>query len=350
MKSARVVQWTTGLVARQAVKAIVERPDLDLVGVYAFSPEKVGKDAGDLAGLGRQLGIRATDDIGALIALDPDCVVYMPLHPDVEHLERLLGAGINVVTTAFVTGRSLGADVAARLDEAARAGNASLFGSGIHPGHTDLLAVIASAYCRDVQYVRVLETADLSLWANNPNQDEFGWGRPANDPGHAEDVERATAVDLDALDLLARLMGLTLDDTRCEVEFAHATADLDITGRVVKKGHVAGMDIRWIGICGGVEAVEVNLRWTLGTQLEPAWEQPSTFFTLEVKGTPSMTLGLGLDYDDLSSLSMDDLMGLGQLITAMPVVNAIHAVIDARPGFLTHIDLPPVAAPFVAAQ
>jgi 2,4-diaminopentanoate dehydrogenase len=346
MKTARVVQWTTGLVARQAVKAIVERPDLELVGVYAFSNDKVGQDAGDLVGLGRQLGIRATDDIEALIALQPDCVVYMPLHPDVEHVELLLRSGINVVTTAFVTGRSLGGDVVARLDDAAQAGGVSLFGSGIHPGHTDLLAVIASAYCREVHYVRVLETADLSLWANNPNQDEFGWGRPANDPGHAADVERATAVDLDALDLLAQLMGLTLDDTRCEVEFAHATADLDIPGRPVKKGHVAGMDIRWIGICGGVEAVEVNLRWTLGTQIEPAWEQPATFFTLEVKGTPSMTLGLGLDYDDLSALSMDDMMGLGQLITAMPVVNAIHAVIAARPGFLTHIDLPPVAAPF----
>ena len=205
MSRARVVQWTTGLVARQAVKAIVERPDLNLVGAYAFSPEKVGQDLGDLTGLGRQLGVQATDDIDALVALEPDCVVYMPLHPDVDHLERLLCAGINVVTTAFVTGRSLGPDVVARLDEAARNGGASLFGSGIHPGHTDLLAVIASAYCRDVRYIRVLETADLSLWADNPNQDEFGWGRPADDPGHAADVERATSVDLDALDLLARL-------------------------------------------------------------------------------------------------------------------------------------------------
>jgi len=109
MTTARVVQWTTGLVARQAIRAIVERSDLELVGVYAFSKEKVGQDAGDLVGLGRPLGIRATDDIEALVALRPDCVVYMPLHPEIEHMARLLRAGVNIVTTAgFVTGRALG--------------------------------------------------------------------------------------------------------------------------------------------------------------------------------------------------------------------------------------------------
>jgi hypothetical protein len=84
----RVVQWTTGNVARQAIASIVERPDLELVGVYAFSKDKVGQDAGSLAGLGRSLGVAATDDVQALIDLRPDCVVYMPLHPDVEHLTR----------------------------------------------------------------------------------------------------------------------------------------------------------------------------------------------------------------------------------------------------------------------
>ena len=190
MTTARVVQWTTGLVARQAVRAIVERSDLELVGVYAFSKEKVGQDIGDLVGLGRPLGIRATDDIEALVALRPDCVVYMPLHPEIEHMTRLLRAGVNIVTTAgFVTGRALGEPARATLDEAARAGNASLFGSGIHPGHSDYLAAVASGICREVHYVRVLESVDLSLWAAEPNQDEFGWGRPPGDPGHAADVE-----------------------------------------------------------------------------------------------------------------------------------------------------------------
>src|SRR5262245_43199642 len=105
----RIVQWTTGKVARQSIKAILERPDLELVGLYAFSKEKVGQDVGDLAGLGRKVGVKATNDLDALLALRPDCVVYMPLHPNVEEMVRLLRGGANVVTTAsFMTGRGYG--------------------------------------------------------------------------------------------------------------------------------------------------------------------------------------------------------------------------------------------------
>src|SRR5687768_17359595 len=100
MNTVRVVQWTSGLVARQAVKAIAKRPDLQLVGAYAYSKDKVGRDLGELVGLAEPLGVTATDDIDALIALQPDCVLYMPVHPDIEHLTRLLRSGVNVVTTA----------------------------------------------------------------------------------------------------------------------------------------------------------------------------------------------------------------------------------------------------------
>ena len=87
----RVVQWTTGNVARQTVRAVLARPDLELVGVYAFSGDKVGRDVGDLCGLDRPTGVTATDDVDALLGLGPDCVVYTPLHPDLGELTRLLG-------------------------------------------------------------------------------------------------------------------------------------------------------------------------------------------------------------------------------------------------------------------
>lgn len=71
----RIVQWTTGKVATQSAKEILDRPDLELVGLYAFTQEKVGQDVGDLIKLGRKTGIKATDDIDALLALQPDCIV-----------------------------------------------------------------------------------------------------------------------------------------------------------------------------------------------------------------------------------------------------------------------------------
>src|SRR6202044_414720 len=90
-----VAQWTTGNVAAEAVKALLTRPDLALVGAYAYSPHKVGVDVGRLCNLGRDLGIYATDDVDALLGVEPDCIIYTPLHFDVVEAQRILRAGVN---------------------------------------------------------------------------------------------------------------------------------------------------------------------------------------------------------------------------------------------------------------
>ncbi|PRC48183.1 dihydrodipicolinate reductase, partial [Mycobacterium sp. ITM-2017-0098] len=106
----RVVQWTTGNVGRKSVHAIVANSDLELVGCYAWAADKVGKDVGELCGID-PLGVNATDDIDALLALRPDCVVYTPMFADVDVLVRILGAGVNIVTTSeFINGTGFGAD------------------------------------------------------------------------------------------------------------------------------------------------------------------------------------------------------------------------------------------------
>src|SRR2546421_5671490 len=106
----RVVQWTTGNVGQRSVRAVVAHPDLELVGCYAWSPEKVGRDVGELCGI-EPVGVAATDDVRALLAPKPDCVVYNPMWRDVDELVRILEAGVNVVSTAgFITGHSLGRD------------------------------------------------------------------------------------------------------------------------------------------------------------------------------------------------------------------------------------------------
>ncbi|WP_106400631.1 NAD(P)H-dependent amine dehydrogenase family protein [Actinocorallia populi] len=336
----RVVQWTTGNVARQALAAVVERPDLELVGVYAHSKEKAGRDAGELAGYGRPLGVRATDDIEEIIALAPDCVLYMPLHPDVEHLARLLRAGINVLTTAsFITGRAYGEAARSALEEAALAGGASLFGSGVNPGYADQLAAVASGVCRHVDHVKVFESFDIGMWAGDANQDGLGWGRPAGDAGHAEDVAEATAPFGDAVEALAELLDTTVDDVRCEVGFAHATKDLDLPGRSVKAGTVAGLDVRWIGSSGGVDVAEAHVRWTVTADLDPAWEIAMAYL-IEIRGHPQVNLRVEVLPQDMASMSLEDMLAIGSLITAMPVVNAIPAVIAARPGIVTYADLP----------
>ena len=104
MERYRVVQWTTGNVGKRALRAILDREEFDVVGVYAFSPDKVGRDAGTLAGAA-PVGVLATDDVDALLAATPDCVLYTPRVIDYPFVVRLLRRGINVVTTGdFLTG------------------------------------------------------------------------------------------------------------------------------------------------------------------------------------------------------------------------------------------------------
>ncbi|ROO90802.1 hypothetical protein EDD29_8541 [Actinocorallia herbida] len=335
----RVVQWTTGNVARQSLAAIAERPDLELVGVFAHSKEKAGKDAGELAGLGRPLGVLATADVDEIIALAPDCVLHSPLHPDVDQLTRLLRAGINVLTTAsFLTGRAYGPAVRATLEEAALAGGASLFGSGVNPGWADQLAAVASGICRSVDHVEIFESFNIGPWAADANQDGLGWGRPAGDPGHTDAVREATAPFADAVEATAELLGAELDDIRCEVAFAHATKDLDVPGRDVAAGTVAGLDVRWIGSRAGADVVTARVRWTVTPDLDPSWDIAMAYL-IEVRGHPQVNLQVEVLPQDMFTMSLEDMLAIGSVITAMPLVNAIPAVLAARPGIITYADL-----------
>jgi hypothetical protein len=110
----RVLQWTTGHVGREAVKAILAHPELELVGAYAWSPEKEGRDVGELCGVGR-LGVTARHDVDALVARGADCVCYTPNHPDLDEICRLLEAGLDVVASNLTNCRSWGEAARSRV-------------------------------------------------------------------------------------------------------------------------------------------------------------------------------------------------------------------------------------------
>ena len=93
----RVIQWATGGVGRASIEGILSHPELELVGCWVHTTEKVGKDAGELCGMAA-LGVVATNDIEELLALEADCVMYSPIMPDREIVRRILESGKNVVT------------------------------------------------------------------------------------------------------------------------------------------------------------------------------------------------------------------------------------------------------------
>jgi 2,4-diaminopentanoate dehydrogenase len=176
----RVVQWATGNVGRCALRAILDRDVFELVGVHAFSPDKVGRDAGTLAGVA-PVGVLATDDVGALIGTAPDCVIYTPHVVDYALVERLLRTGINVVTTGdFLTGTHHPEERAA-LEIAALEGGATFLGTGFEPGFVNVVAGFLSGACRRVHSVKLVETLDCTGYPVRDAWTVLGFGKPAKD-------------------------------------------------------------------------------------------------------------------------------------------------------------------------
>ncbi len=330
----RVAQWSTGIVGAAALRAIAEHPELELVACFAWGAEKVGRDAGELCGIA-PLGVRATDSLEALIAARPDCLLYMPLAWDVDAMLRVLEAGINVISTAnFITGASYGRDEQKRLDAAARRGNASLYGSGINPGHANILGLVATAVCKRVERVSVLESVDSTAYASPETWRALGFGELPSRPGLVEIAKQRSLVFLDAVEMMADALELPLDEVRYDVEFGVATRDLDLGYMQIGKGRICGLQARWSGIAAGRAAIELGLMWRLGDAMSPDWK-PIEGYQIEVDGEPGVrcrfqaVYGAGADFG---------------LVTAMPAVHAIPAVVAARPGIVTAAELPLIVA------
>jgi len=340
-RALRVVQWTTGNVGRRALRAVLGNPGLELVGCFAWSAEKAGRDVGELVGLD-PVGVAATDDVEALLALTPDCVSYNPLWPDVDEMCRLLEAGINVCSTAgFITGRALGTDAVARLDAAARAGSVSLFGTGINPGFANLFALVSAGICDRVDRITVLESADASGYASADTQRSVGFAHDPAAPATAAMTEAGSAVFGDAVALMGDALGVDLDDIAFEVEYARATRTMDLGFMEIPEGTVAGVSACWFGTVGERRLIECRVQWKMGEHMEPDWKLRHGYF-VEIDGEPRVRSQLQiLPPKDWSEA---DFMGLGMIMTAMPAVNAIPAVCAAPPGIVTHRDLPLVTA------
>jgi hypothetical protein len=331
----RVVQWTTGLVGRSAVKAVLDHPDLELVGCYAWSADKVGTDVGELCGLGK-IGVTATNDLDAILALRPDCVLYMPLQWVVDDMVRLLEAGVNIVSTAnFITGKSYGEKDMQRLDEAARRGGVSLYGSGINPGLANVLGLVATAVCRRVDRVSVLESVDATAYASAQTWLDIGFASPPDTPGLYERARQRMLVFLDSVEMMASALEVALDEVRFDVDFGTATKDLDLGYMKIAKGTICGLKGVWSGIVNGKAVIELGLCWRLGNAMEPNWPTEEGY-VVEVDGVPSVRARFAIQYPA-------DLTDFG-IATANPAVNAIRAVVAARPGLVTADQLPLVMA------
>lgn len=329
-RALRVVQWTTGKTGAAAVRGMLGRPDLELVGCYAWSPDKVGRDVGELCG-SAPIGLRASDDVDALLALRPDCVSYMPYRPDFDQVERILRAGVNVVTTMYMlSGAGYGADVQARLREAALAGGASLYASGIYPGHAPHLALAASAMCSRIDLLTVRESVQMAGYANEKMFRSMGIDFEPDDPAARATAEASCGSFKDQIPAMARALGLELDEIRFDVAFATADRAIELGYMTVRKGRVAAFQGMISGVARGRPRIQLEFVWKLGTGMTPEWPVEDGY-RIEIHGEPSVRCRL----EPLGPEHLD-----GATTTAMPCVNAIARVCAAAPGIVNQMDLP----------
>ncbi|MDQ4085371.1 MAG: diacylglycerol kinase [Actinomycetota bacterium] len=344
----RVVAWSTGNVGRHALAGIDARPDLELVGVWVSNPDKVGRDAGELARIGRSLGVLATGDVEEVLGLRPDCVVDTAMADDrldeaLADLQRLLRAGVNVVASGpvflqFPDG-VVPDEMVRPVRAAAAEGGASLWVNGVDPGFAnDVLPLALTGVSERIDEVRCFEILDYATYDNATVLfDIMGFGRPLDDvpmllqPGVLGmawgSVVRQIAAGLD----------VRLDEDLTErYERLPAPETFGIASGTVEKGTAAALRFEVVGTRGGRPAIALEHVTRLRADLGPDWPQPAGAgcYRVTVTGEPSYTL-------DLSLLGTDgDHNTAGLKATAMRLVNAVPAVVDAEPGLLTTLDLP----------
>lgn len=330
----RVAQWGTGVVGVSAARKVIEHPEMELVACFAHGRDKVGKDVGDLVGTG-PTGVLATNSIETLIAAQPDCVLYMPLVWSVEDMARLLSAGINVISTAnFITGHSFGADAVKKLDDAAREGGASLYGTGINPGQANIVALAISAACARVRRITVREAVDATHYASRDTWISLGFGGPPDVPGLADKVKERALVFMDAVEMMADALKVRLDDVVFSVDFATANEDLHLGYMEIPKGGVCALRMSYCGVVKDKRVIDLQLVWRLGYSMTPDW--PVEGYVIEIEGEPDIRASFHAEKGKTGSGTT----------TAMNAVHAIPAVCVARPGIVTAAELPLITAAY----
>ena len=286
----RVIQWTTGNIGRRSLHAIIGRDDMELVGVYAHGADKVGVDAAELSGWPEPTGVTATNNIDALLALKPDACCYNPLWPNIDELTRLLEAGVNVCSSAaWITGGKQSPEDLERVRKACEKGNSTIFGSGAHPGITNLVGMVLSGSCERVDEIRITESVDCSTYESAGTQTAMGFSQDPQTPGLAESVRRESEVFAESAAMMADAIGAKLDKITFDVTFTPATGDTDLGFMQIPKGTVAGVYGYHRGWVGERNVVSVGFNWTMGEHVTPP-KPLEHGHVIQVFGLPNMSL------------------------------------------------------------
>ena len=337
----RVIQWATGNIGSRAMRRVIEHPDMELVGLWVSSPGKVGIDAGALAGLA-DTGIKATNSVDEIVALDADCVLYMPQGCDWDVVCRLLASGKNVVSTRgeFHNPAMMAPDKRAMIEAACAAGGTSIHSTGSSPGFsTEVLPLALLSIVRRLDCLTIDEYADCSS-RDSPEMlfEIMGFGKPMG-PMDAARVEHLKHDFGNAMGQTADALGLSFDEVRGFGEFSAANHDIHIAAGVVRAGTVGAMRTTIEGMHKGRAVLRFRCNWFITTDIADAgWDLRDSGWRFVVEGDTPLKVDISFP------VAPEDYAAFTPGLTAHRPVNAIPVVCAAPPGIRTTADLPQVIA------
>jgi 2,4-diaminopentanoate dehydrogenase len=330
----RVAQWATGHTGMSSLRSVIEHPQLDLVGLYVYSDEKLGRDAGELCGTG-PTGVIATTDIDEIIAAKSDCVLYMPLldHESIDDICRLLESGANIVTTVttFHHAGSLDTETRSRIEDACARGNTSLYDSGSCPGFiTEVVPLALTLMERRLDRFTIEQFADLSTRKSPEFLGQF-FGIDPTTADHGDGAARTARTDGASLRQIADAMGIPLDDMTATSTTALATKTVHLDVMTIPEGTVGAWRQHVVGLRNGEPLLEYTRIMYVTKHLDPAWDVLDTGWHVIVRGDVPIDVDIRFSTDNYGHYSPG--------INANVPVNSVPAVCEAHPGIVGTADL-----------
>ncbi|WP_420108437.1 dihydrodipicolinate reductase [Mycolicibacter arupensis] len=344
----RIVVWGTGFVGKLVIPEIVKHPLFELVGVGVSDPDKVGRDVGEICAI-PHVGVTATDDVEALIALAPDALVHYG--PTAAHaadnialISRFLRAGIDVCSTAMTPWvwpdlKLNPPDLLTPITQACQDGGASCFTTGIDPGFAnDLFPMTLMGVCAEVRKVRASELLDYTNYTGD-YENEMGIGR---DPDF-QPVLKIPEVLIFAwggtVPMIAHAAGIELDEITTTWDTWVTPNERTTAKGEIAAGQVAAVRFTINGVYRGETRIQLEHVNRIGKDAAPEWPAGTRddVYRVDIEGTPSISQETAFHFTDGSGR---DAATAGCLATGMRALNAVPAVNDLAPGWLTALDLP----------
>ncbi|GLW50600.1 dihydrodipicolinate reductase [Streptomyces sp. NBRC 14336] len=343
------VVWGTGNVGRAAIRAVVAHPLLDLVAVLVSSPAKVGKDAGELAELGRRLGVVATDDTSGVLARSPRALVYAAsgdVRPDgaLDDIARALRAGAVVVTPSLYGMYdcvNAPEEIRRPLRDAAEAGGGALFVSGVDPGWAnDVLPALVSGLGSQIDVVRAQEIFDYSTY-DQPDavRDLIGMGHPLDYQPLMLAEGIPGMIWGGQLRMIARALGAELDGIEEVVERRELAADVTTPGMGdFAAGTQGAVRLEVRGMVGGETRIVVEHVTRIHPSCAPDWPVPpgggAGAHRVVIEGRPRIEVTVEATDEGENRAAGGNATAAGRL------VNAIDWLTEAEPGLYDALDVP----------